>query len=78
MGIARGEKRRGGRMPTVDIDYMMVGYASTFRVPVSSFRKSELPPGTKVLLLGDGVDDQFGVVDCWFPENQVQITVLPS
>jgi hypothetical protein len=65
-------------MPTVDVDYSMVGYALTFRVPVSSFRKAELPPGTKVLLLGDGVDDQFGVVDYWLPENQVQITVLPS
>jgi hypothetical protein len=65
-------------MPTIDVDYMLVGYATTFHVPVSTYRKADLLPGTRVLLLGDGVDDQVGVVDCWSPNNQVQISLVKA
>ena len=63
-------------MPTIDVDYMLVGYASTFNVPVSAYRRNDLVPGTKVLLIGDGVDDQIGVVDEWSGANQVQISLV--
>ena len=65
-------------MPTVNVDYMQVGNATTFRVPMFAYRKRELTPGTKVLLLGDGVDDQIGVVDCWSDDHQIQISVVPA
>jgi hypothetical protein len=65
-------------MPTIDVDYMLVGYATTFYVPVSTYRKADLLPGTRVLLLGDGVDDQIGVVDCWSLDNQVQISLVAA
>ena len=63
-------------MPKISVDYMQVGYATTLRVPMFAYRKPELTPGTKVLLLGDGVDDQIGVVDCWSDDHQVQISLV--
>ena len=65
-------------MPIIDVDYMLVGYATTFRVPVSMYRKADLAPGTRVLLHGDGVDDQLGVVDYWSLDNQVQISLITA
>lgn len=64
-------------MPTIDVDYMLVGYATTFRVPMSTYRKADLLP-TRVLLIGDGVENQVGVVDCWSSDNQVQITLVAA
>ena len=64
-------------MPTIDVDYMLVGYATTVRVPMSSYRKADLLP-IRVLLIGDGVENQVGVVDCWSPDNQVQITLVAA
>jgi hypothetical protein len=63
-------------MPTIDLDYTQVGCAKTFRVPMFAYRKRELAPGTKVLLLGDGMDDQIGVIDCWSNDHQIQISVI--
>jgi hypothetical protein len=65
-------------MPTIAIDYMQVGHAPTFRVPMFAYRKSELAPGTKVLLLGDGVEDQLGVIDCWSADHQIQISLIEA
>ena len=65
-------------MPTIDVDYMQVGYATTFCLPMFAYRRPELAPGTKVLLLGDGVDEQIGVVDCWSGDHQIQISLIPD
>ena len=53
-------RRKGKIMPTIDVDYMLVGYATTFRVPVSTYRKADLVPGTRVLLLGDPHPENLG------------------
>lgn len=63
-------------LPVIYVDYMQVGYATTFIVPVIS---QELKPGTLVILKGDGVDDKVAVVDQRFGSNfgeQVQVTLL--
>ncbi len=65
-------------MPTIAVDYMLVGYAQTFRVPMFAYRRNELAPGTKVVLLGDGVEDQFGVIDCWSADHEVQISLIEA
>lgn len=76
--VAAIKHRKGSAMPTIQVDYMQVGHAQTFRVPMFAYRKGELQPGTKVLLLGDGVDDQIGVIDSWSPDHQVQISLVPA
>jgi hypothetical protein len=65
-------------MPRITVDYTLVGFASSFSVPVSSYRKADLLPGTRVLLVGDGVDDQVGVVVGWSPDNLVNISLLAA
>jgi hypothetical protein len=70
--------REGDVMPTINVDYMQVGHAKTFRVPMFAYRRPELTPGTKVLLLGDGVEDQIGVVDWWSDDHRIQITLVSA
>jgi hypothetical protein len=62
-------------MPTITVDYMQVGHATTIRIPMFTYRKGELTAGTKVIVQGDGVDDQIGVVDGWIG-NQVRISIV--
>lgn len=59
------------------VDYSQIGLAVTFTVPYFRFVLEELRVGDTVIVVGDGVDDQFANVDAFDPSmTRVTLTLF--